>query len=711
MNITNYSSDAPISSKEEDSFSRWKFAERIGQVISKRTDPSSIVIGLYGKWGDGKTSVLNFIEKSLEKDNHVICIKFNPWRFGSEEQLLMGFFNDIAEALDVKLHTREDKLKDTAKKIFPSLTSIAGSEEVGKIMTSFISTPNIDEFKNRIEKILEQAKKRVLIQIDDVDRLDKNEIHALFRLVKLTADFKHTAYILAFDKDIVASSLQDRYSNTQGNSGEAFLEKIIQVPLHLPLAEKSVLRQLCFNGINEALNIAEINLTEKQVQEFLYSFNSAFDDSLTTPRKAKLYGNILMFSLPILKGEVNVVDFMLIEGIRIFCPDLYELLRNNKSLFSDVFSEHGYTNNEKEISFIKKIVNSTLDNSINVNKDGFIELLKNLFPKLESVFGNTTYGSDWLTNWRQNQNICSSDYYDRYFTYSIPTSDISDMEIRTLVERVEHWDKNESSNPLEQVLTNENAEACVRKLRAISATLNTTASKKLSIAISQKSYLMPCEDGLIWADTLTQSAILLNDLLMNIENSNDKVETVKECIEIANLNYKIKIFRWLKHEDQERSEPISNWFTKDEKIEVGNHLAHLIENLMMDKDIIKNKIGSLSYIFWIIEEYGSSGFVNEYLTKNIRRDPVFFLQLLDAYIEKSWNMTTGLPCKSDLRIESYNSLIKYIDNETLEYIKDYYSNVIVSEFPYISDNIDDELIYLKQFIYFHNNELNKHSPK
>ncbi|MCY6442047.1 P-loop NTPase fold protein [Acinetobacter baumannii] len=62
-------------------------------------------------------------------------------------------------------------------------------------------------------------------------------MHALFRLVKLTADFKHTAYILAFDKDIVASSLQDRYANSSNNAGEAFLEKIIQVPLHLPLIE------------------------------------------------------------------------------------------------------------------------------------------------------------------------------------------------------------------------------------------------------------------------------------------------------------------------------------------------------------------------------------------------------------------------------------------------------------------------------------------
>ena len=191
--------------------------------------------------------------------------------------------------------------------------------------------------KKRIEKELETAQRRVLILIDDVDRLEKSEIHALFRLVKLTADFKYTSYILAFDKDVVAASLQDRYSSTVSNAGEAFLEKIIQVPLHLPVVEKQILREFCFQAVDESISLAGISLSEHQVQEFARNFICAFDDCLTTPRKAKLYGNILLFSLPILQGEVNPVDLMLIEGIRIFCPSLYETIRANKALFTGIF--------------------------------------------------------------------------------------------------------------------------------------------------------------------------------------------------------------------------------------------------------------------------------------------------------------------------------------------------------------------------------------
>ena len=149
MEVKNYSSDSPVSLRNQDRFSRWKFSERIAQVISKRSDPSSIVIGLYGIWGDGKTSVLNFIEESLKMDGNVICIKFNPWRFGTEEELLAGFFFDIAEGLDAKLINTTDKLKDFIKKAAPGVGSVLGAKEVGDSFASFLSGPDINELRNK----------------------------------------------------------------------------------------------------------------------------------------------------------------------------------------------------------------------------------------------------------------------------------------------------------------------------------------------------------------------------------------------------------------------------------------------------------------------------------------------------------------------------------------------------------------------------------
>ena len=62
-------SDAPVTKHEDDIFRRWPFAKRIANIISAQKDPSSIVIGIYGSWGEGKTHVLNFIEQELSLEN------------------------------------------------------------------------------------------------------------------------------------------------------------------------------------------------------------------------------------------------------------------------------------------------------------------------------------------------------------------------------------------------------------------------------------------------------------------------------------------------------------------------------------------------------------------------------------------------------------------------------------------------------------------
>ncbi len=107
---TSYSSDRPITSKDEDKFNRWPFAERIADTIVRRTDTTSLVVGIYGIWGDGKTSVLNMMEDALKSSQGVILIRFNPWYFQSEEQLIRGFFATMADALGRSLPTKVEEL-------------------------------------------------------------------------------------------------------------------------------------------------------------------------------------------------------------------------------------------------------------------------------------------------------------------------------------------------------------------------------------------------------------------------------------------------------------------------------------------------------------------------------------------------------------------------------------------------------------------------
>ncbi|MDD3813491.1 MAG: P-loop NTPase fold protein [Desulfocapsaceae bacterium] len=715
METDKYSSDTPVHTAAEDKFSRWAFAERVADVISERKGPSPITIGLYGPWGDGKTSVLNFIEESIKTKGSVIVVRFNPWIFGNVESLLLGFFNVLADALDTELITKGEKLKDFLKKTAPGIASFAGMKGIGDAVGSFLHGPSITQLRERIENELEKSQKRILVMIDDVDRLEKAEIYAIFKLVKLVADFKFTAYLLAFDKAIVASSLSENYSGAHEKSGEQFLEKIIQVPLHLPAVPDKDLRHFCFQGVDEALNSSEISLSEQQVQEFARDFTRAFDENLTTPRKAKLYGNILMFSLPILKGEVNPVDLMLIEGLRVFVPELYDTIRKNKDSFAGAFRESMHTNTEPEKQRIKELIDNSFSLAGIKQPYGYIELLKNIFPKIKSVYGNMSYGSDWYQIWDEGQRICASGYFDRYFTYSVPKGDFPDTALTLLVEKV-HREKcklSSNNNPLSDVLTPENSGALIRKLRNKSNILNEDESIALSLAISYSAGIFPNPESMFgWDAPHTQAAMLVSDLIQNVDNSK-RVDIIKECIDkSATIAFQLEIFRWLRREDQERPEKDS--FPEKDITNIARHLAKSLENYLKSSvDVTVESSRIAPQIFYILNQYSKNKIAFKHVMQVLDADNSAVIRLLDLYTPTAWGMESGVSHKSNFERDQYDSVTKIFDPDfILSYIERYLGNLPEDQknFPRDFDQEGREIV-LHQFVWIHRRVLQENSKE
>lgn len=111
-----FSSDQPLTTRADDRFNRWPFAERVAHVLRDRREPSSLVVGLYGTWGEGKTTVLNFVEEALADTDRVVVVRFNPWRFGDEAMLVQRFFESLAEAIGASLKTKGDLAKKTLER-------------------------------------------------------------------------------------------------------------------------------------------------------------------------------------------------------------------------------------------------------------------------------------------------------------------------------------------------------------------------------------------------------------------------------------------------------------------------------------------------------------------------------------------------------------------------------------------------------------------
>ena len=208
-----------------DTLNRKNFAKNLALNIQNYFERQDIndclTIGLMGEWGSGKTSILNMTEHYL-KDSKIKIIKFNPWIYSSYDQLVGQFFDElIMEFTDSRDNSfsgflRQYKIKvnklELAKKLAVVGTSIIDSKlgsGVERILDSTSEEDNLAHIKKKINR--QFAGRKVICIIDDLDRLSKDEIAEMFKLIKIMADFKNMVYLVAFDKDVVANALEEDY--------------------------------------------------------------------------------------------------------------------------------------------------------------------------------------------------------------------------------------------------------------------------------------------------------------------------------------------------------------------------------------------------------------------------------------------------------------------------------------------------------------------
>jgi len=287
-----------------------------------------LVMAVYGAWGSGKTSLLNFLLHYLQEkpeDEQPIYMSFNPWWFSGQEGLTRLFFDQLQSKIKgqkskiKKLRNRLADFADVVSKV-PIPYASAG-EAVSALVRE--KTKDVVEIKEEIADLLKDYGSTILILIDDIDRLTAEEIRQLFRLVKAIADFPNIIYILLFDKSVVIEALKQ----VQNVSGEDYLEKIVQVPFELPLPDKIALRRMLFENLNKIFGDLPPGLFDQNHWNNVYF--DGIDHFINTPRDIVRLTNTLSVTYPAVKGEVNPIDFIGVESLRVFSSIAYDVMRRD----------------------------------------------------------------------------------------------------------------------------------------------------------------------------------------------------------------------------------------------------------------------------------------------------------------------------------------------------------------------------------------------
>lgn len=228
---------------------------------------------------------------------------------------------DIDHEFDMN-HGGRKETKISSGKILNSMSFI------GNLMES---SNNIAAAKDKMDKAIQASNKKVIVFIDNIDRLDKMQVVEVFRLLSTIADYAGITYILPFDKDFVCSAVEESLPPNQ--SGSEYISKIVQIPIHLPMLSRSTLDRAFTILLTRLFGEYSIKISKEEIGRFqsLYYYHE-LNKYLQSPRNINQIINALRFMLPMKLGEVNVVDLIVLEIIRVFDEPFYERIRDSRSM-------------------------------------------------------------------------------------------------------------------------------------------------------------------------------------------------------------------------------------------------------------------------------------------------------------------------------------------------------------------------------------------
>jgi hypothetical protein len=659
--------DQPWRSGDPDHLGRGAFARRIARTIADNPSDAGLVVGIYGPWGEGKTSLLHMVDKELKAGREIETLWFNPWYFQGQEALVLTYFGQLAAKLETRLGTSSDEFKRVLNKYGSVVSALPLSfygVDLGKVMTAVgnrLKGSDLEALKQRLDTLLEEKKIDLVVFMDDIDRLDCTEIHAVLKLVKLVAGFRHVTYVLSFDDEMVAAAIGEAYGG-DATAGRSFLEKIVQVPLRLPRVDEPTLLHLTLCEVDRAVSLARAEIPTDQVHEFRRFFDPLFTARPRTLRAGKRYGNALAFALPLLEGEVRVGDLLLLEALRAFIPETYSVISERRDLLLTRDSHDSFGDAQKRKDAALEAWNALLEQAAPQERRALAALLEHLFPCVQRFTRNMHYGSDSDARWATEQRIAAHDYFDRYFQYSVPPNDVSDVGIRELIVILATGNVDEATMRYDRLLKPGNAERLIRKLRRQEDTMLPVASASLVRVLIRRGNYLPRPPATFSFTLPHAQGIFLLASSLRRAPVHERFALAKEIVsEPTNLEFAVECFECIRSRSSDEEEKRVRIITAEEEARLSEILRQRISAVASVKPFYLDASERKQLLLYMWVSLAGREETEAVLKRRFDVDPTEAALLIAALASHPWDMTTGLPLPLEFDREQYNAVERLIN--------------------------------------------------
>jgi len=426
--------DDPINSVGEDRLRRAPFAQHAARLIDENHTPqSSVVYGLEGPWGSGKSSVIALITALLAPGDAAAgrwrVVSFTPWATSGTDALLTEFFAALAAAAPQAEGNRRLRERITAYAgIARPLAAVVPVVGPGLVEATRIAEERLHKPWNvafdEVAAELRQLDVPILVIVDDIDRLQPAELLDLLKVVRLLGRFPGVDFLLAYDEQTLVETLQDPARGRVSTArARAFMEKIVQYPLTMPPLLTGKIVKMLDAGLSEIITLERVETALEKGRIGRVILNT-MPSQLTTPRAierflAQVREQFRMHDL----DEVNDVDLILATFLRVQFPDLFARLQRWKSeLTRGSTGTISFSSREKAAPDWDNLLSAVEDDQ---DQQDARAVLQVLFPAFaEKSAARASPGR-----------FAHPDYFDRYLAQSIPEGDIPDAVIaRALVQ-------------------------------------------------------------------------------------------------------------------------------------------------------------------------------------------------------------------------------------------------------------------------------------
>jgi hemoglobin-like flavoprotein len=294
-------------------------------------------------------------------------------------------------------------------------------------------------------------------------------------------------------------------------------------------------------------------------------------------------------------------------------------------------------------------------------------LLKDLFPKLGSAYGGSGYGAGWLSPWAKTKRICSPDYCSRYFSYSVPTSDVRDSEMDALYAKATKEPVAAVHKDVAAYFTGGKAKRVIERMRQEEKRMPPDAVPSLCVAIAANAKHIPNPPSLFnFAEPISQAGILISHLIGRLPPGEQRVALTKQVIESADpLWFGSEVLRWLcVTDDADKAD--SNTLTKEQYEEVGKILVERIKAYANSgQPLFSIDVPQEQSLLFEWQRVDGREPVQAHLSAVFSSDFENITIFLQAITGFSWSLDNGIPHVADLRIEQLEIIKLIYDLDSL----------------------------------------------